>query len=1195
MNFDDPKPPIRYPKPSILAELSSDRHAVIEASAGTGKTYTLKHLVIELLLADDDIALDNVLVVTFTRRATADLKRQIRGILNEVLNAFETGDHLCDEDQAHWHIDQAKADRLRDAMLGFDRAEIYTIHSFCQKLLTENAFQNHQLFDLELVDEQALFEDCFADILRGPFSTDPKLSKWLDAWLMPAVNGRPDDLGDKLYKAYSSSGELRRASNDESAEALLDKAREKARDGKSLGRNDQHQLCTAILQKFMAPVVEELQRRKERDGLYCYSDMLSLVARSLERAEAGDPTSQAFRQLVREQYRYALIDEFQDTDQEQWEIFRNLFVGDGDERDEHDKHRIYIIGDPKQAIYRFRGADVWTYLRAADHIQSRGGTARLEHNFRSTHEMVRAYNAVLDQAVLDQAVRDQQPRNGEPFFTNEHINYANPVKPNPVTRRRVRRASDQSTPAAITAMHVDVEGKKDDIAPRWLDWMATEIESILWGEGQLEVDEGALRWQPVDAGDIFVLTNSNAEARQVGQLLRERGIPYAFYRQDGLFRTHEAMDIAALLRGVAEPGAREHRRAAYRTPFFAVPIRHLADFDDDAGDATSPGHAAYQTLLDWHELADNREFTRLFRKVFEDSGLLRRELLVGDGERALSNYQQIFELLTQRASSGHASAGQAGDDLAGLISWLDAQIDGDDDSGRGDEDENIQRLETDRPAVQLMTMHKSKGLEAEIVFIYGGFASSGGRMPTVIDHDDPTDDAAERVTFISSSKSYLTEEPKRRLDAQNEWESQRLMYVALTRAKSRLYLCYAGKAAKYGRKGRHEALCRSLDRLHEQNPVPDDLEFVDVGPPGSHPETCAAAEVSMEDLLQAPAHLDAFDQALDAGDAGNDGVAGSDKHKRTYGDIRRSARQAVSFSGVRAYQGRERVELFTTEEQDELTWDEMVRGDRFSANTAVLGGGPAPGSFLHDILECIDDYTSVLRHDDASSWLTDPQVRRTFDEQLDRHGIARRFEAYSARILYETLRASIDLPGGPSLEALAEADSFAKEVSFRFPIPEESRPLGQWPDDAPTIERGWVEGQIDLVFEHSGRIYIADWKSNTRPDYAPRQIAPYVDNHYALQAQLYTLATVRMLGIGDEDHYDRLFGGCAYFFVRGMRPDRDDGVVWCRPSWAELVEWDAKLGRESTRTWKTPTPVFSQTYLSADASSNDMPDNGRTP
>lgn len=1155
---------IRYPKPSILEELSPARHAVIEASAGTGKTYTLKHLVIELLLSDAEVALENVLVVTFTRRATSDLKRQVRSILNEVLAAFGDGRDLCGPHTPHWRIDEDGAGRLRAAMLGFDRAEIYTIHSFCQKLLTENAFQNSQLFELELVDEDALFRDCFEDVLRGRLSTDADLSKWLEAWLMPTVDGGPDNLRKKLFEAYSSTGQLRRPTGDPSAEALLEKARAKAAQDKSLSTKDKYNLQTAILQRCLEPVVAEMQRRKQRDGLYCYSDMLSLVARSLRRADAGDASCKAFRELVRKQYRYALIDEFQDTDPEQWEIFRRLFVDGGDE------HRIYIIGDPKQAIYRFRGADVWTYLRAADYVERRGDLARLQHNFRSTHEMVAAYNAVLAQHTGD-----------EPFFTNAHINYENPVRPNPVARRRVRRRADRAAPKAITAMRVDVpKGRKDDVAPRWLDWMATEIESILWGDGRLEVAAAEDdQWRPVDAGDIFVLTNSNAEARQVGELLRQRGIPYAFYRQEGLFQTHEATDVATLLRGIAEPGAATCRRAAYRTPFFAVPIRHLAEFDEQ----TSIGQLAHQTLLDWHEIAQRRQFARLFRKVLDDSGIVRRELLVGDGERALSNYQQIFEALTQRAASG-------GDDLAGLIDWLRGRIDGDEQAGGrgsdGDEDENIQRLETDRPAVQLMTMHKSKGLEAEVVFIYGGFSTSNFGLPTLIDHDDPTDPSAERATFVSSSKSFLTTDQKRRLEEQNGWESERLMYVALTRAKSRLYLCYASAETKYGRGGRHEALVRSLDRLYTDNPEPEHLEFVDIGKPGSHPETAPTADVDPRDWLKAPALLDRFDRALEEAEPA-----------RSYADIRAASRESVSFSGVRAYQGGERIELRELDDEDttdptaadELGWDDMVRGDRFDADVAVLGGGTAPGSFLHDILERLDDraYRSVLDFDDPMGWARQPRVLQVFEAMRERHRIAQEYERYTARILWDTLRSPLELPavdptgsnatGSTSLDALCNADAFAREVGFRFPIPDGHFPLGQWPDEPPRIERGWVEGTIDLIFEHGGRVFIADWKSNTRPDYRPEILAGYLDNHYALQAQLYTLATVRMLGIGDQAGYDRLFGGCAYFFLRGMRPDgghRGEGIAWCRPSWQTLQRWDERLRDKPTSLWKKPTPVF---------------------
>lgn len=1150
-----------YRPPSILSEIPSDDHVVIEASAGTGKTYTLKHLVVDLLVGGAE--LDEILVVTFTRRATADLKRQIRTTLADIAGL---DDHTAGED----HIDNTARRRVRSAMLNFDRAEIYTIHSFCQKLLTEYAFFNGRLFDLQHVDENSLFEECAREFLRGPASTNPEYRRWLDHWLDQRVDGDPENLIDNLldvYQAQQNGAILRRPIPQPPIEELPTRVAELCDRYASSNKKRKcaiYHLKTVILQKLLPPVVEQFQQRKENDGLYCYDDMLSMVAETLRDAEAGDENARAFIDTVRNRYRHALVDECQDTDPKQWEIFRRLFA------DSADDHRLFIIGDPKQAIYGFRGADVWTYLTAKKQLT--GDVLRLENNWRSTESMVDAYNRIFDQ------------RADNPFFSNELINYEKPVDSRPAGygEHRVRYADDNKTPPAITALriHEEEDNSADDIRPRWLDYIGGEIESLLYGERRLETRDTseAERWSAVNAGDIFVLTNTNSEAHQIGNLLRDRGIPYAFYRQEGLFQSHQAMDTLALLEAIEQPGDRSLRRAAFRTPFFAVPLRHLRQFDEE----WSAGETARRKLDEWRDSAEEREFHILFDDILHESGILRREILFGDGERALTNYQQIFETLTERANS-------TGADLRQLIDWLRGRIDEDtEEDDDAESDDNIQRLETDRPAVQVMTMHKSKGLEAEVVFIYGGFSGSGGggAIKTFIDADLDDSSVLEqddlpRAAVVSSKKDFLTEEQYDRLKMQNDWDNERLMYVAITRAKSKLYLCYASAPDPYGygRGGRHEVVVRALDRLHdERDELPDDeFEFVDIGPVGSHPESRKPDAVDTADWRDAVAQLD--DQA-DTTETTADLIRGFDT-------ARNSTRETVSFSGLKHFEGTEPIELRVSDEEDdedileEVDATAVLRGDRFDEDTPILGGGIRPGNFLHDILEHLPDYESALASDGVDDWASLSAVRDVIDEMADRYGIEDDYRHYTETILFDTLRTPLELPGGVALDGIAAAERHAVEVPFQFPIPQEDLSFVDWPDDGPRIEEGWVVGDIDVVFRHDGRTYIADWKSNYRPDYSPEALAGYVDNTYALQARLYTLGAIRLLGITDRAEYDERFGGCGYLFVRAITPDRPgDGVLWRKPSWDTVLQWDARLRDEWVGIWRRPlstfTPEFTQ-------------------
>lgn len=1231
---------IYYEKPLILNEIPATGDVVIEASAGTGKTFTLQHLVIDLLLSDRDCQLENILIVTFTRRATAELSQKVRQTLVSILRAFDNPQELksdtspkCktalgpdDAPENYWRIGPDEALRLREMLLSFERAQIFTIHAFCQKLLTENAFHNQQLFNLEKVDEEELFKDCCQDVLREKFATEGELREWMDAWMHPFVSGDPTKIVTTLWDVYRSGGNLERPSA-EKARTPCASGREiiEAADATTVKSHREAYAPawqTDILKQFQEHVVAELRRRKAQDGLYSFDDMLKLVAESLKRAVEGDAPSVEFMRAVRAQYKYALIDEFQDTDQTQWSIFAMLFgqslipPADGARGAQHvsneDGRRIFLIGDPKQAIYKFRGADVWTYLRAVRSIQDQYGeagardhTVRLEHNYRSTPEMIDTYNAIF----VDQSSPEAS------FFTNKLISYPEDTRVAPG-----KKGKTSITPAIVALQIVNGDSKRvvGDYKLVWRNWMVDEIDSLLNAKHPQSHCE-AIReqeartpgyWETLGdkkdkrlkASDIYVLTNTHAESYEIGKMLHQRGIPFAYYRQGGLFQTMEARDILELLRGIQRPEARAPRRAAFRTPFFAVPSRELPDFDE----SPHTGDAARMRLMEWQKLARKREFHRFFRKILDDSGILLREVLLGAGERALTNYIHLTEVLSARAVSG-------GYDLEQLIAWFGRKIDGEEASG--DEDDNLQRLETEEDAVQVMTMHKAKGLQAEVVFVYGGFSSNDRGVVTFVDADadDLLDEELTRTTLLSRAENFLrgstfktdTEIQSPRFKEQEAWDSERLMYVAITRAKSRLYLCYASETNAKPRKGRHTALVRALDRITASGDTPAGLMFVPLTLPPEDTEDLEIAPRKVED----PALCDKLNRVINDLPAA---FVDPNMHTRPgdnkdidaaipWGTLSQGARKQVSFSGARNFKGDEetadRIESAALEpddpehvEHEEDATDapddkpEYFEDPRFDNPRAIAYGGTTFGSFIHDILEHLDDFSSVLAFHSAADWASAEPTRTLLDQLSAAHGIDPRFREYNARILFDTLRTPLRLPRTDarlSLAAIAAEHPPAHEVDFLFPIPEVGQDFmpGRWPQTAPRLHRGWVDGSIDLIFRHQGLVYIADWKTNQHKTFEHTELARYTDTNYGLQAQLYTLATVRMLGIRNEAEYDQKFGGCAYLFVRAIRPDAPSGtgVLWCRPSWQILLDWHHLLAIEPDTRWKRtekPLRVF---------------------
>jgi exodeoxyribonuclease V beta subunit len=587
----------RYRKPSALVDRAlglGARHAVVEASAGTGKTYLLEHLVVDLLLTRE-VPLPQILVVTFTEKATAELVDRIRRKLEEL--AALTGDHpnaAGAPDEDCWRIDDRARRRLRDALFAFDRAAISTIHAFCQRLLREHAFLNRRLFDEQAVDEEQAFESAFAEVLRRDLSEGSPARRLLGLWLAggndlgkvrravlnahrklagstgdPAQALRPalDELGvlaaaaaviarppelvkaalkaEKVHGTTANTVERRLntllakltgpvaardliaiAAGVKNAEASTDKFFDKLEDyfddnprsatlqslrgpiDTLIGATDPLGLLVAHL---LPAVARRLESSKRESGLFDFQDMLTLVARSLEGEGEG---ARALLATLRARYRHALIDEFQDTDEVQWDIFRRIFFDSGD------GHVLTVIGDPKQAIYGFRGADVFTYLNASRAITAAGGASLpLTENFRSTRPLIDAYNAILDQHA--------------PFFRAETgIRYDHPVT---CGRPELALVDGGGRPAPGVVV-LDLESDKQklltfEVKRALLDRMAREIQGLVTG-GQPLAFGPAGAGAPIRPGDIYVLTRTTRESREVGDVLRAARVPFAYFKQE---------------------------------------------------------------------------------------------------------------------------------------------------------------------------------------------------------------------------------------------------------------------------------------------------------------------------------------------------------------------------------------------------------------------------------------------------------------------------------------------------------------------------------------------------------------------------------------------------------------------------------------------------------------------------------------
>jgi len=872
-------------------------------------------------------------------------------------------------------------------------------------------------------------------------------------------------------------------------------------------------LATAVAQRLGPAVSERLDARKRAAGLYDFDDMLALVAAALR-----GPGGAALAATLRRRYRLAVIDEFQDTDPVQWEIFRAIFraqLRSGD-----DPRPLYLVGDPKQSIYGFRGADVTTYLAACAEVAPVDATFRLARNFRSSPSVVRAYNAILDQ--------DDDP----PFFTT-----GSSYRP-PVVAAREDDARDRAAPP-LTLLRVTADEQEGRLPMR-------AVRAALARAIGDEIAEILRAPEAPPAREIFVLTRTRRESDDVARALAARGVPHVLYNQEGLYETDEARQVRDLLRAIADPHDPERRLRAYLTPFFGLsladlPAAALPDGDRPADAGPSPVEARYDRLLSWHAAAQSEELGRLYARVLDESGVIRRELFAGESARRLTNYLHLFELLASEA----ARAPRPVEDVARRLSALVAKV-----IVPAPEEGNVLRVEAARDAVQIMTMHKAKGLEADVVFVYGGF--SGAPTGGIRTYDD----GGRRVGLAGRPRRGTVADAIRR---ERDGEDQRLYYVALTRARRRLYLPFSGNAPESDAPlegGGGEELWRLNGGYRHVNRR---LRVLTGFEGARYRDGLAAGErlFSVSDVRVnsrfGDEELPPFDAAALAAwrpePATLDDATGAESDRFTRLRRRHAGVALTSYSRIKQAHGGYRP---PTEISDELA-DAPPVATATTAGPAPadaaddLPGGARSGIYLHALLEAAP-VASVLESPALEDWMARPDVAALLDTTARRHGRDPRHARAAARLVHAGLTARFPVVGGV-LDGVARAPRLAREMEFLFPFPAE----------AGGADRGFVRGFVDFIFEHEGRTYFGDWKTDRLPQWTEAAVAAHVEVNYALQERLYALALVQMLGITDEASYEARFGGTLYVFLRGLGANPDAAVRGRRPTFHDIQSWRASV------------------------------------
>ncbi|MFZ5724425.1 MAG: exodeoxyribonuclease V subunit beta [Pseudomonadota bacterium] len=1174
---------------------------LVEASAGTGKTHAIATLYLRLVLGVNHTTprrVQEILVVTFTRAATGELRDRIRRRLYEALDALERlqgGDRslLADDGLPDAPLRELlmavnaagrtaeSVIRLRLELATFDDAAIFTIHGFCQRALQEQAFDSGEGFELEMVQDDSRRElQAVQDHWRARFYGNDRLaalarSSWQDpaglhralapllspgirvqytattpsslqaeraalvaAWragrngFVAAIDGfKPLQRGE--YKPESVAAAAAAVDswchgNDPALPADAALFLRATLDEKITPANrkngvrfpphplqqaieDYHAATRDLVHTLLADAATDVRARidtaRRRAGAAAYDDLVQRLHTALH---GGNRLAGA---LAR-RYPVALIDEFQDTDPLQYELFSRIY------RDAPDT-ALLLIGDPKQAIYSFRGADIFAYLRAR---REAGADNRysLDTNWRSVTPLVDGVNALFG-------------RQRAPFLFSGAIDFEPVHAAARADRRRLAERGAAPVPLEFWSLPEPEKGgpvSKEAVAAGVLPQLARRIATLL-ADGTRRNEHGAE--VPLAPRDIAVLVRTNDQGADVQAALRRLGIGSAMTGTASVFAGEEATDLRDVLQAIADPASDRALRRALASPLWPHDASFIAALDDDS--------ACYESLLrqlhDWRALWLGRGFMPMFRAFLHqgvDGTALAGTLLArAGGERRLTNLLQIAELL-QQAARAHPSPDA-------LLRWLDDAIAEPD----GNAEEQQLRLESDEDLVQVLTLHRSKGLEYPVVFL--PFMHDARPVDPAKGFPRFHDDDGRRVVDLAGDDGSVA-----RADYERLAEDLRLLYVALTRAQD---YCIV----PWGRINKADtAALASL--LHGPDALPDVATLAAQMKGMDH----AAVRAALDALAaRYPASLRVVDLAA--------AVPGMPGPVRPVLPMRPLSARPVA----RRVQRTQTVASYSALLQDahDDTRDVGVRREAVlpAAGEAAptpftLRGGTVTGHLFHDVLETIDYadddalQARVVRElaDRALppewSGLVSTMIRRTLDTPLDDSGFRLRTLTRGRRINEMEFWCPAHGLRADALEALLPglgAGISGPRLSFA--------PL-----------QGYLQGFIDLVFEHDGRWYVADWKTNKLgPDaahYAHGHMAQAIVRHrYDLQYTLYLLALHRHLRQRLGPQYDpaRQLGGVYYLFLRGLDPDdRSRPGIWHVPAdHARIARLDAMFRGET--------------------------------
>jgi len=1193
MPMNNPLSPFNLASP----QLETGR-VVVEASAGTGKTYSLTVLVVRHV-AERSLTADQLLMVTFTNAATAELREKTREQAQETLQRLRSSKNNSNLEHP-WMTTmlatpEARATaiaNLQQFLSHFDDTTITTIHGFCQIVLRRAGLhspapQNYVVQDN--VDD--IINQVITDLLNDPMSTNTRL---LHGKLYPRSGDTPhpltsSDVRSSLFQLHEA---VKRRMGNPKALMLPELAPSPfATKTDALKKRDPEITQQAeTIASYVNTVIAEVHRRSYDAGIITYDDMVRMVAETLEK---NDEVAQNLARSIASQYSIVMVDEFQDTDASQWSIFSHIYEANPQEV------TLVTVGDPKQAIYRFRGADVQVYIDAVKNVKQ---AHALDTNYRSDKKLLIALETLLNNNTFDTAGKvpfvrvNAAEKNENGAITSISV----PPIPNvPGAPLEIRYLANDPKLYAGTRINKDksVTALNNDgsLVQRifWRD-MANHVVELLQHcniPDKKSAIDGTTR--AVTPNDIAILVNSHSDAETAVRYLHESLVPAVRFKTDSVFGSQAAMHWLMLLGALANPGKPQFVRAYALSWFGSVNEDELAQASDD-------------TVATWQrectenaELLHSRGVAALFLSFRNRAGFLQCVLGEDDGERNITDLDHLAEILASIPRfARNAGAGECFEMLTELVN---------DSDSRNEEFER--RIEGDEVAVKVMTIHSSKGLQFPIVFLPTLIKKPPpiGSNPHMFSFTFPGETSSRRILDIASgydgAKKWIfdptgTDDPryadiykadyKRDVPGQKAgdpygrdllykddvyYDSKRLLYVALTRAEHKVVLYWSATGRSSG--NTKVALAQTL--------AAHDVELTGI-PVEAKPLNALMAKIggashgtiAVIPLPTSPAATLRWTKPNSAQQV-TASVAQFIRTSavRTYGFARWSY-STLSKTLIGDHYNKDNSDDIggvTDESNDASTLPPLVSSINIALDTAIatmplydIAGSSTFGNTVHEIFDSINPASLHLSED--------------VHDEVEHRFVNTHSDEERAKIV-EGVIASIHAPlGGPfdgnTLHTLGTTHRLS-ELEFNFHLPHsdaDAFPLSDIgalmlkhgdldpyltayakdiADNPSTITvAGYMTGSIDAVFrvksETSNPIYVvADYKTNRlhkpaketenplTPYHPDNLVASMVKEGYILQALVYSVALHRYLQWRQPGYDPNIhLGGAAYLYVRGM-------------------------------------------------------------